>query len=251
MLICQCGFTHCSSTMHAALKMKDLAAQTGVSREAIHFYLREGLLPQPEKPKRNVAFYSHEHVLRIRAIKQLQQEQSMSLQAIKRVLATFDYDSLAAAGDLAEFELAIQTRLSGDMPAPDQKLADVAKATGLAREFIEQLAALGVIRLKSDNRLDFRDVGILEQWGRLMRAGFADQRGYDANYLARFATAISSIAELEVSQFLDVFGAIESDRAAQLAADGIAITNEIVSRLRTQALMRALHDRVEADAQPA
>ena len=38
--------------------MKDLEAQTGVSREAIHLYLREGLL------------------------------------------ASFDYDSLAAAGDL-------------------------------------------------------------------------------------------------------------------------------------------------------
>ena len=61
--------------MTASLKMKDLEAETGVSREAIHFYLREGLLPAPEKPKRNVAYYSDEHVVRIRAIKRLQQDQ--------------------------------------------------------------------------------------------------------------------------------------------------------------------------------
>ena len=37
--------------MQAPLKMKDLEAQTGVSREAIHFYLREGLLPEPQRLK--------------------------------------------------------------------------------------------------------------------------------------------------------------------------------------------------------
>ena len=34
------------------MKMKELEARTGVGREAIRFYIREGLLPEPERPKR-------------------------------------------------------------------------------------------------------------------------------------------------------------------------------------------------------
>ena len=60
--------------MTAPLKMKDLETRTDVSREAIHFYLREGLLPEPERPKRNVAHYNEGHVARIKLIKRLQEE---------------------------------------------------------------------------------------------------------------------------------------------------------------------------------
>ena len=82
--------------MQAPLKMKDLEAETGVSREAIHFYLREGLLPEPNRPKRNVAHYSNEHVVRIRAIKQLQQDRALSLGAIKQILSEFENYSCKA-----------------------------------------------------------------------------------------------------------------------------------------------------------
>ena len=34
------------------MKMKELETRTGVGREAIRFYIREGLLPDPEKPQR-------------------------------------------------------------------------------------------------------------------------------------------------------------------------------------------------------
>ena len=44
------------------LKMRDLERETGVGREAIRFYLREGLLPEPTRPARNVAHYTQEHV---------------------------------------------------------------------------------------------------------------------------------------------------------------------------------------------
>ena len=39
------------------MKMKELERETGVGRETIRFYIREGLLPEPERPKRNVAAY--------------------------------------------------------------------------------------------------------------------------------------------------------------------------------------------------
>ncbi len=234
--------------MSQPLKMKDLEAQTGVSREAIHFYLREGLLPEPERPKHNVAFYSAEHVARIRAIKRLQQERSLSLGAIKTMLSGFDPDALPASEDLARFELAVLSHVNGDVPAADRGVDAVARDTGLSETFLHELDAAGVIRFKHEEGqvlLDFRDVAIVEHWARLQPLGFTHDAGYDAGYLQRLADAVNALAEAEVALFLSVFGDTSGDEAAELAAQGIGATNEILTRLRTQALVRALRERVE------
>ncbi len=242
------------NSVRTRLKMKDLEAQTGVSREAIHFYLREGLLPEPERPKHNVAHYSEEHVLRIRTIKRLQHDRSLSLEAIKPILKNFDYDALPEGNNLAQFEVAVQARVNEDLPGRDQKLSNVANSTGLSVEFLQELHELGVIKIKHTGHaaaLDFRDVGILEHWAALLRLGFGGQPGYDAQYLKRFADAIRIISEFEVDNFLAVFSELSSDDAANLAAEGIGLTNEILTRLRTQTLMRTLHNRVGATAESA
>jgi len=234
--------------MTVPLKMKDLEAQTGVSRESIHFYLREGLLPEPERPKRNVAHYSDEHVVRIKAIKQLQQERSLSLDSIRTVLQDFDYDALSTGDNLARFELTVLSHVNGDLPARNQNLETVSARTGISVEELRELDELGVIHIQNQNQrradeLDFQDIGIIEQWARVLELGFEGKAGYDAHYLQRYADALKTIAELEVDDFLSAFSDMPSEQAAELAARGIGITNEILARLRTQALMRVLHDR--------
>jgi DNA-binding transcriptional MerR regulator len=232
------------------LKMKDLETLTGVSREAIHFYLREGLLPEPERPKRNVAFYSDEHVVRIRAIKQLQAERGLPLHAIKPLLDRFDYDAVQTQDDLGRFELTVQSHVNGELPTHNQSLAAVSAATGITEAFLRDLDDRGVIQIQGGGaaaELDFRDVSIVKLWARLQDLGFDAGKGYDAAYLQRFFDAVAPIAEAEVDTFLAEFGDVAADDAAQLAAEGISITNEIFTRLRTQAIMQALHRRASSN----
>src|SRR5256714_4088021 len=68
------------------LRMGELAEASGVPAATIKHYLREGLLPEPVRTSRNMAYYPPEFVERIRLIKQLQEERFMPLKAIKRVL---------------------------------------------------------------------------------------------------------------------------------------------------------------------
>src|SRR5207244_9185725 len=68
------------------LKMRELAAASGVSAGTIKHYLREGLLPEPVRTSRNMAYYPPEFVERIRLIKQLQEERFMPLKVIKRMI---------------------------------------------------------------------------------------------------------------------------------------------------------------------
>lgn len=234
----------------ARLKMKDLESLTGVSREAIHFYLREGLLPEPERPKRNVAYYSEEHVARIQAIKQLQQERSLPLEAIKPILERFDYQALHTEDDLERFELTVQSHVNGDLPTHNQTLKEIVSETGLSEAFLNTLDADGIISIQrrgGQAELEFSDAALVRLWARLHALGFDETRGFDAAYLKRFADAIAPIAEAEVDNFLQEFGDVPTNEAAQLAAQGISITNEILSRLRTQAIMQALHLRAQGE----
>lgn len=83
------------------MRMAELALRSGVSRETIHFYLREGLLPRPRKAGRTVAYYDEEHLSRLKLIRTLREEKYLPLAVIRRLLdspaaAERDVDTLAS-----------------------------------------------------------------------------------------------------------------------------------------------------------
>src|ERR671931_1353640 len=72
------------------LRISELAERSGVPVATIRHYLREGLLPEPVKTSRNMAYYPPEFVERIRLIKQLQEERFMPLRVIRDLLQRED-----------------------------------------------------------------------------------------------------------------------------------------------------------------
>ena len=66
--------------------MGELAEASGVPAPTIKHYLREGLLPEPVKTSRNMAYYPPDFVDRIRLIKRLQEERFMPLRVIRGAL---------------------------------------------------------------------------------------------------------------------------------------------------------------------
>jgi DNA-binding transcriptional MerR regulator/tetratricopeptide (TPR) repeat protein len=76
------------------MRMAELCTRSGVARETIHFYLREGLLPRPRKGGRTVAYYDEQHLERLRTIRRLREEKYLPLAVIRRLL-----DSPAAAAE--------------------------------------------------------------------------------------------------------------------------------------------------------
>lgn len=76
------------------LKMKDLMLQSNESKSTILYYIKEGLLPQPSKPKPNVHLYDESCVQIMRFIKYLQHNFSYSIAEIKNIFNDnhFDFD---------------------------------------------------------------------------------------------------------------------------------------------------------------
>ena len=67
------------------LKMKHLMEQTGESKSTILFYVKEGLLPEPQKPKPNLHLYDESCINIIKFIKYLQNQFSYSIAQIQGV----------------------------------------------------------------------------------------------------------------------------------------------------------------------
>jgi len=68
------------------LKMQELVAQSGVSKSTILYYIKEGLLPEPEKPKPNVHLYPPQTLKILEFIKYFQQNLGYSIAQIKEIL---------------------------------------------------------------------------------------------------------------------------------------------------------------------
>ena len=67
-------------------RMRDLERISGVPRSTIHYYVREGLLPQPRKRGKTVADYGAEHIQTLQLIRRLQEEARLSLDEIRTMV---------------------------------------------------------------------------------------------------------------------------------------------------------------------
>jgi DNA-binding transcriptional MerR regulator len=74
------------------LKMSRLAELTQTPKSTILYYIKEGLLPEPEKIKPNVHLYSEDFVERIKFIKYLQSNFHASISQIKALIERGDFD---------------------------------------------------------------------------------------------------------------------------------------------------------------
>jgi len=79
------------------MKMGELARESGVTRSAIHRYLRMGLLPEPTKSGLNIRLYDDLHLAILKEIRRLRQEQRMPLNRIKEVINECDWEPKAVS----------------------------------------------------------------------------------------------------------------------------------------------------------
>jgi DNA-binding transcriptional MerR regulator len=127
----------------SALKIRELVERTGVSKETVHFYIREGLLPKPRKRGRNIADYGESYVERIRMIKELQDNYFLPLSLIKNILK---FRKKSPEGESL-------LRLSSDYFRPVDRLLpgeimgeeEFRKATGIGKKWLDKMEEWEII----------------------------------------------------------------------------------------------------------
>ncbi|MGH2924066.1 MAG: MerR family transcriptional regulator, partial [Solirubrobacterales bacterium] len=142
------------------LRMGELAEAAGVSAATIKHYLREGLLPEPVKTSRNMAYYPAEFVDRIRLIKQLQEERYMPLRVIKDLL---DEDPDRARALIELGDRLLERARAGE--SERVSAAEVRHRYDVPQEALDRLAELEVLT-PDDSGYSPTDLRIIEAIGR-------------------------------------------------------------------------------------
>lgn len=226
------------------LKMKDLEAATGVGRETIRYYIREGLLPEPERPGRNVAYYDESFVERIALIKDLQQKRFLPLAMIKAVLD---------AGERATPEQAVvlgaldgKLFLDDQQPAARVRLSAAAERAGIAASEILDLAAVGLVEVETDRGdqwLDRDSARIAELWGTLRQAGFTEERGISTANMKLYADFVEVLVREELKLFASTVGPlVDGGEAARVGEAGVELVGEMFAHLRKRTVLRMLRE---------
>ncbi|MEJ7875473.1 MAG: MerR family transcriptional regulator [Solirubrobacterales bacterium] len=188
------------------LKISELAERADVPVATVRHYLREGLLPEPVKTSKNMAYYPPEFVERIRLIKRLQEERFMPLRVIKEAL-------------LAERTPEAEVLERFDVPA----------------RALRRLAEVGVLSPDASGYSQ-ADVRIVEAVARFRAEGWNETSGFGARDVARLMEGLAPVVADELALMVERFSALDPGQAAELLESGMSPFPDLVGALHAKVL---------------
>ena len=201
------------SAGNGLLKISELSERSGVPVATIRHYLREGLLPEPVKTSRNMAYYAPEFVDRIRLIKQLQEERFMPLRVIRELL---DQERVPAK--------------------------EVAERHGVPREVLDRLAELEILS-PTEEGYSPTDVRIIEAISRFRAGGYDESLGFTVYDTLRYKRALEPLVAEEMQVLSERLGGdVDPQRAVQIVEAGIGPLNDLIAALHTKLMVTSVED---------
>jgi DNA-binding transcriptional MerR regulator len=224
-----------SASAEKLMRMGELAAASGVPVPTIKHYLREGLLPEPVRTSRNMAYYPPEFVERIELIKRLQEERFMPLRAIKSVLD----GGPERARALLELEDSILERaLAGERTRTSA--AEVRERYGMPKEVLDRLEELDVLSPNSRGYLP-SDVRIIEAISRFRAGGYDEQIGFTVYDTLRYKSALEELVRQEVEMVMErLAGEVPPERVVEMLEAGAEPLQDLIAALHTKLMVAEL-----------
>jgi DNA-binding transcriptional MerR regulator len=206
-----------AASENGLLRMRELAEASGVPAPTIKHYLREGLLPEPVKTSRNMAYYPPEFVDRIKLIKRLQEERFLPLKAIKDVLDSMERSRTSAA--------------------------EVRKRYGVPKEVLDRLAELEVLTPNSRGYSP-SDVTIIEAISRFRAGGYDEQIGFTVYDTLRYKAALEELVRQEVDVVMErLAGEVPPERVVEMLEAGAQPLKDLIGALHTKLMVAELERR--------
>jgi len=164
------------------MKISQLVKRTGVPKETIHFYIREGLLRKPRKSGVNSAAYNETYVDQIQLIKDLRDNYYLPIPEIKKIVKDFRKQSpsdQAVSQFHSRFFRPADRLFANEIEGRDA----FCQATGLGKKWLTKAEDWGVITPEvlpdGETRYTPDDVAIGKLMVDMDRLGFGPKDGYD------------------------------------------------------------------------
>jgi DNA-binding transcriptional MerR regulator len=224
----------------ARYRMRDLCEASGLPRQAIHFYIQEGLLPQGEKTGRNMAWYGEEHLRRLKLIRRLQEERFLPLKAIRAVLdGGVDHFSAAQRSLLGELKARLSPEITGAAEVGDVDLATEMRRLSVTNAQLDSLVKAGLVAIRPRRRISVDDLAVIETYAAMRALGFSEKNGFQPSDLAVYAEAMSSMFAKEAAMLTSRLGHLPADEVGPMFERALPLIHAFVIRYH-QRLVRNL-----------
>jgi len=174
------------------MKIRELVKRTGVPKETIHFYIREGLLRKPRKSNVNSAEYNESYVDQIQLIKNLRDNFYLPIPQTKKIVKDFRKQSpsdQAISQFYSRFFRPADRLFAMEIEGRDAFLQE----TGLVKKWLAKAEEWGVItpEVLEDGEVVYApdDVAIGKLMVDMDQLGFGPKDGHDPEdlrYIAEF-----------------------------------------------------------------
>jgi DNA-binding transcriptional MerR regulator len=135
------------------LKMSELVKQSGESKSTLIYYLNKGLLPQPKKPKKNIALYDEKCLEIIKFIRYFQKSLYYSINQIKDII---DKNTINFHNGV---DMIISSLSVISIGNKEFSVADVLQKTQISQTQLQAFQALELIRI--DDFYSQKDIDII------------------------------------------------------------------------------------------
>jgi DNA-binding transcriptional MerR regulator len=220
------------------LKISELAERADVPVATVRHYLRAGLLPEPVKTSRNMAYYPPEFVERIRLIKQLQEERFMPLRVIRDLLEREDAEPQRLQAMIELEDRILERALAGERERiPAEEVGD---RYDVPQEVLDRLAELGVLT-PDEAGYSPSDIRVVEAISRFRAGGYDESLGFTVYDTLRYTQALEPLVAEEVNVLGErLAGDVEPERALEIVEAGIGPLNDLIAALHTKLLVAQL-----------
>lgn len=232
------------------MKMRELEARTGVNRETIRVFLRHGLIPEPSRPKPNVADYDERHINAINAVRELQRNSALTMKQIKEAMDGAQDGPRVDAIAFQHLEALVATRVGIDV-API-KLSSLAKAYPKAASDAKKLAASGIIEILDSRRgpsVSITDARLITIWSEMRQIGFTEDMGFTPEMLTFYLEPAETVAWNEATLFLErVQGRISEETAASMLQVALRQMADFWGLIRMKRFLAHIHRELDGQA---
>jgi len=178
-----------------SFKMKHLMEATGESKSTILFYVKEGLLPEPEKPKPNLHLYDESCINIIKFIKYLQNQFSYSIAQIQTI---FKENKFNFSDDFSMMLRSLQL-MSGSSDGKWYERDDFLELSELEEDELDEYLQRGWL-FKQEQGFSTQELKLVEVFKRAKTLGL-DEKLFDA--YVKSARALAKIEYALGSQMLE------------------------------------------------
>ncbi len=225
------------------MKMRELEARTGVNRETIRVFLRHGLIPEPSRPKPNVADYDESHVRAIQAVRDLQRNSAMTLKQIQDTLGGENPEQRIEASAFHNLEALVATRVGIDVQPV--LLEAMCKAFPNAAADAQRLQSIGVVEVLDSPggpALSITDARLVTIWSEMQQAGFNEANGFPPEIVNFYIDPAERVAEREATLVLErTEGRISEDEAARMLQIALRLMLDFFGLIRMKRFMAHIH----------